>query len=63
MITTRFGSQITILSVDSTGTWARVQRVEDGALREWRISDLRSDTIEELENALKAMPVYTYVRS
>jgi hypothetical protein len=59
MITTYMGaSPLTILGVNRTGEWCKVRRESDGALREWRIADLRSDTIEELEIALAAAEVY-----
>jgi hypothetical protein len=55
MITSYMGiSPLTILSVSSDGNWATVRRESDGAIREWRICDLRSDTLEELEEALLA---------
>ena len=59
MITTYMSNTpLTILGVDKSGEWAKVRRESDGALREWRIADLRSDTIEELEEALKSAEVY-----
>lgn len=58
MITTRYGSRVEILGVDFSGQWVRVRRIEDGALREWRVVDLCADTVSELEEALTSAPVY-----
>lgn len=59
MITSYMGSSpLTILGVNRTGEWCKVRRESDGALREWRIADLRADTTEELELALTNAETY-----
>lgn len=58
MITTYMSlNALTIISVSPDGVWVKVRRENDQAIREWRIADLRSDTIAELETALAAAPV------
>jgi hypothetical protein len=60
MITTYMSlTPLIVKGVSSCGLWARVTRTSDNADREWRIADLRADTIAELEEALECAPVYT----
>lgn len=61
MITSRYGSEVRILAT-LPEDFVRVQRVEDGAIREWLICDLRSDPQEELVEALEAAPFDTINR-
>jgi hypothetical protein len=56
MITSRFGSECTVKKAADIDGWAIFTRVEDGAQREWHISEMRADTAEEWDEIMGRAP-------
>lgn len=49
MITTRFGSEVKVLESANEKGWVKVERVSDGAIHEWHVSEFKCDTKEDLK--------------
>lgn len=45
----QFGSKVIPLGKPDKDGWIKVKRVEDQAIREWHISQLKADNPEDLE--------------
>jgi hypothetical protein len=61
MITSFMGTSPLHVIAVLDGVWVRVRRESDGAIREWRIADLREDTPGELREAMLKAVVRTHV--
>jgi hypothetical protein len=45
-ITTRFGSEVELLSHVNADGWIKVKRLSDGAEREYHVAELRADRLK-----------------